>query len=78
MAAAIASERTRFWRQLEAPATRVLMLGQAEARRGDARLALRDLGDLSRVTAADVSRVVGRYLTRAKPAVVVIAAGGTE
>lgn len=76
LSAALERERTVFWARFESPASRALMLGQAEARRGDARLVLRDLDNAERVTPADVARVAKQYLASSEPAVLVATPGG--
>ena len=75
---AIEEERTSFWLRFETPTSRALTLARCEAQRGDARHALRDLSQLERVRAADVSRVVRTRLLRDPPVLLVAAPGESE
>jgi predicted Zn-dependent peptidase len=75
---ALEHERSAFWMGFESPARRALTLARSEARRGDARHALRDLERLERVRPEDVSHVVRKYLLPARPAVLVAAPGAAK
>jgi predicted Zn-dependent peptidase len=75
---ALELERSAFWMRFETPVRRAMTLGESEARRGDARHALRDLERLERVRPLDVSRVVEKYLLPAKPAVLVATSEGAR
>jgi predicted Zn-dependent peptidase len=76
MKRAFERERELFWTRFESPQHRALTLARSEARRGDARHALRALAELERVRAEDVSRVAAAYLVRAQPGVLVSVPGG--
>ncbi|HVU49297.1 MAG TPA: pitrilysin family protein, partial [Polyangia bacterium] len=71
LAAAQARVETAFWRDLASSHGRTERLGEFEIATGDFRRAFARAGELARVTASDVQRVAGAYLSGGARSVVI-------